>query len=286
MKYLKSIILFIFLISMCLLLTGCGKTDNTEKETELEKDENEITGYSYVETIVCDAFEKDIIFINKDIFITSDSEAYAYNIEKQYSNGTNGAKFEDSVKLVLISNKNIFEEDKKVTFNVTDVTLTKSDYSALDGKDVKPVKEAGYYIYMNGPAKGNNKSTLYGIKKNTNILYSFTLGIGTEKDKNGMVSSNRFIENEQIDYSVPEDEIIISFLYSSKEEDYLKDYIRTNKSIYKRRIVNAEESEQYVDVKREYEWYKDETLSKIVDKIVYFDDVKLITKDGKVYNKI
>jgi len=282
---IKMIILFIILMSMCLLLNGCTNNvdNNIAPETNNIEDNNYIEGYEYIKTIDCEALKKEVKFMKDGVIITATNEVYGYNVDQKYSNDTNCSKFEDTVEIMLIGEGKVYENNQQVSFNLEDLSMTKS-ITELTSRRIEPIKDAGYYIYMQGPAKEGSSNTMYGVKNNSNIIYSFELGLGTKKE-NGFNRTYYKVEKEQIDYELSDDEIIVDFLYNKKEADFVKDFIRTNKSYYGKRITNPEESEQYVDIKPEYEWYKDEVISKIIDEVVYISDTQLITKDGKVYNK-
>ena len=275
---MKKLLLISLIIS--LLLSGCGKKE--EENPPSKNNNDDIAGYKLVSTMDCEALQKEIVYMQKGVIITAENEVYAYNTEQKYSNGTNCAKFDEKVELFAIGDGSVYEKDKGVNFKVADLTLTRSD-TAVSNKRLTPIHEAGYYIYMYGPQK-NNQTTTYGVKKNSRTIYSFELGIDRRKE-NGFERIYYTIEKEQEDYSVSEGEIIVDFLYSRNEADYLKDYIRSDKSFYQRKITNKTECEEIVDVKCNYEWYKNDTLTSIVNRIAYYSTDELILKDGKIYNK-
>ena len=149
---------------------------------------------------------------------------------------------------------------------------------------IEPLREAKYTLLMQGPTQEGYANTLYGIKGSSNTIYKFQIVVGTKK-VNGFNRTYYKVEKEQVDYSVPEGEIIISFAYNINEEEMINDFIRTDKSYYSKRIINASECKDYVDIKCQYEWYKDEALSKIADKLIYAYDGEIVTKEGKIYQK-
>ena len=277
----KKILIYIGLVMVCVSLSACGNNNNGDENKG--EDENYIEGYEYVKTIDCEALKKEIKFMKDGIIITKDNAVYAYNVDQKYSNGTNCSKFDDTVKIMFIKDGKVYEKNKQVNFDPINLSMTKSNNTLTD-RYLEFMKAAGYYMYMRGPTKEGYSSTTYAIKDNSNVIYSFEMGFGRKKE-NSFYRYYYKVEKNKIDYSVPEDEIIVDFLYNVKEEDFAKDFIRTNKSYYRKRVTNLEESEKYVDVKREYEWYKDEVISKIIDKLAYISDTELITKDGKVYHK-
>ena len=271
-------IIFVCLIVLCLLV-GCG-TNN--KETSKNKDA--IEGYELVSTIECEALSKEIEFINDKVIITKEKEAYAYNLDTKYSNGTNCAKFDDLVEVTTIDGDTVYEKTKQVKFNVNDLTISKSSFDLIQRK-MEPIQDKGYYLFMSGPTKEGLSNTSYAIKKDGNEIFSFQLSLGRRKAANGFYQSYYKIEKEAIDYSAPAGEIIKAFAFHKKEDDFLKDFILTDKSYFSKRITNLDDCQNYVDIKCEYELYKNETLTKIINKLIYVYDNLLITKEGKVYNK-
>jgi len=280
---MKKKILVLSLIVLCLLLSGCGKKVEEPKEVV---DKDAIEGYKKVATIDCEALSKDIRYMKNGIIITADNEVYAYDIEQKFSNNTNCIKFEDSVQVAMIENDKVYEMNdgklQQVDFKIEEMEITRKSADFMLNK-TGIIKDAGYTLFMQGPKKDGN-NTIYGVKGNGNVIYEFE--VSPFIDRSGTFARTKYqIKNEVEGYSVPKDEIILDFIYHKDDENYIKDYIKTNKSFYGKRITNSEECKEYVDVKCEYEWFKDKVVSKIIDKIVYLYDEILITKDGLIYNK-
>lgn len=278
---MKKSLSFMFPLVLCLLLSGCGMQT---------VDDNKIDGFEYVSTIDCEALKKDIKYMKDGVIITSADEVYAYNVDQKYSNGTNSSKFKESVKIAMIANNKVYElkgkKLRQVDFDTKNMKITKRNpISSLNNVDI--LRDAGYSLFMSGPKK-KEKITSYGIKGSDNVIYSFEMHYSRSKGNkaNPFGKTVAKVKNQQKDHTVADGEIILDFLYNRKEEDFIKDYIRTDKSYYEKRITNLEESQEFVDVKSIYEWYKNEALSKIIDNIAYYSDGVLITKDGKVYNKL
>ena len=271
----------LYLVFITLLLSGCGK--ETVNKQEKKDNINDIEGYTYIATIDCQILEKEIKYMLKGIIITNDNEVYAYNVDKKYSNGTNCAKFEESIENIIIDGDKFYENNSQITFKLEDLSLIRSD-NDLTIKRIEPLRGEKYYMVMQGPTKEGYSNTLYGIKNNSNIIYKFQIGVGTRKE-NGFNRTYYIIEKEEPDYEVSEEEIIINFSYNRKEEDFIKDFILTNKNYYAKRITNIKECTEIVDIRCNYEWYKDEVLSKIMDKLVYVYEDEIITKEGKIYHK-
>ena len=278
--FMKKILSVILIGVLVIILSGCG---NKELEEPENPPKDEIEGYTYVTTLNCEALEKEIKYMKNGIIITNDNEVYAYNADKKYSNGTDCAKFEQPVEIKIIDGDKFYENDKQLLFKLEDLSMT-TNSGDLTVRQINALKEVGYSISMQGPTQDGYANTHYGIKGNSNIIYKFQIGIGTKK-VNGFNKTYNKVEKEQIDYSVPEDEVIISFYYNKTEKDFIYDFIRTNKSYYGKRITNIEECNEFVDVKCNYEWYKNDVLSKIADILISTYGGEIITKDGKIYHE-
>jgi len=134
-----------------------------------------------------------------------------------------------------------------------------------------------------------NNNTAFGIKNNN--IYMFRIAKNDGKT---------IIDKEHIVYSVPSDEIILDFYFSTDakienrdgkifwrdtgniEVDISRKYILTDKSYYRPKLIN-EECKKYLDVKCQYEWQKDDELSEIRNDILFRDSEYLILSNGRVF---
>ncbi|MBE6158437.1 MAG: hypothetical protein E7159_01270 [Firmicutes bacterium] len=311
----KKIVLIILFFLSLLVITGCGTEKQEEKKVineSTEVDELKTIGeYEYETTFKCDALSKNIRYFNygnSNWFVTDDNEVYVFSLYQLFSNGTNCKKINDKFDDIIFNDteynwnstkgkyigETVYynEELEQVSVDTQNYLIVRDSLSRGMYKeiiaDLAAIKDSDYTRY-----RKVNGCTAFGTKNDNNI-YIFNLN----PTLNYETLEKSIISNEEVIYSVPKDETILDFYYSSKayakgcyggssidniEEDIGKKFIITDKAYY-RPLLKDESCLKYQDVECEYTWKKDEELSKIKDNILYRDESIIITKSGRIYN--
>ena len=311
----KKFILIMVIFLSLLVITGCGKKKEVEiksnnKSTKVDEQKT-IGEYEFETTFKCDALSKNIKYFNygnDNWFVTDDNEIYIFSLYQLYSNDTNCKKINDKFDDIIFNDtdynwnstqgkyigETIYynEELEKVSVDTKNYlivrdSLNRGMYKIINA-DLEAIKNSNYTRY-----RKVNECTAFGTKNDNNI-YIFNLN----PTFNYEILDKSTISNEEVIYSVPKDEKILDFYYSSHafakdcygglnvddiEEDMGKKYIITDKAYY-RPLLKDESCLKYQDVDCEYTWQKDEELTKIKDEILFRDESIIITKSGRIYN--
>lgn len=306
----KKIFLSLFFIISFLIFTGCNNKKNIVNIDVTSEKLNKIAEYKYDTTFKCDGLKKTIKYFNFGYnnywFVTEDNDVYVYDISQLFSNDTNCKKLDEKFDNIILKNHDFDRWNgekyagndvyynskfKKVsvdldTYSIIRKNVSQRTYSELLA-DLAAIKDSDYKKITKP-----NSCTAFGIK-NDNKIYMFKI----ISDVNYRPIDKSIISEEEVVFSVPEDEIILDFYYSSNayanhcyrgpqygkiEEDIDLKFIITDKAYYRPMLVD-ESCNKYIDVECRYEWRKDEDLSKIKDEILYRDSSTLITKTGRVY---
>ena len=299
----------VILLFIMFMLTGCSSdTVNIDKLTAVAE-------YQYDTTIQCEAFDKNIKYFNhgsnNNWIVTEDNDVYVYSTYERYSNNSNcikiADKFDDDIIQVDTEDNWSVELGRYIgntayyNSNLQQVTVDTKNYQIEREKlsisvrtelsaDTTAINDSEYIRY-----RKPNVCTAFAINGDNNI---YIMRLGSSTSGNNPLDKS-IIENEEIVFSVPDDEIILDFYYSSDarakecyggtsetygtiETDVGKKYILTDKSYYRPMLVD-ETCQIYLDVPCTYEWKKDEELSKIRNDILYRDEQNLILSNGRVY---
>jgi len=293
---------FIILLTITFLMSGCSHRKNIDV---LDK----IAGYEYDNTIICKVFDKKIKYLYYDninnFIVTEDNDVYIFNLYQLYSGDQNckkiDGKFDDIVHIDIEyqdnglylgkyigqtayynSNFQIVSVDS-INYKIVRRNIYKYQQEELKAY-LRAIKEKGYTKF-----RMTNNNTAFGIKNNN--IYMFRIAKNDGKT---------IIDKEHIVYSVPSDEIILDFYFSTDakienrdgkifwrdtgniEVDISRKYILTDKSYYRPKLIN-EECKKYLDVKCQYEWQKDDELSEIRNDILFRDSEYLILSNGRVF---
>lgn len=296
----------VILLFIMFMLTGCSSdTVNIDKLTAVAE-------YQYDTTIQCEAFDKNIKYFNhgsnNNWIVTEDNDVYVYSTYERYSNNSNcikiADKFDDDIIQVDFAYKSselgyyagfkVYYNSRlqKVTVDTKNYQIERENLRYADSSelsaDTLAINSSEYLRY-----RKTISSTAFAINGDNNI-YIMSLNSYVNEE----YIDKSIIDNEDIVFSVPDDEIILDFYFSSNADIRVKGYnldtpesvqldagqkyILTDKSYYRPMLVD-ETCQIYLDVPCTYEWKKDEELSKIRNDILYRDEQNLILSNGRVY---
>ncbi|HIS12436.1 MAG TPA: membrane lipoprotein lipid attachment site-containing protein [Candidatus Onthocola stercoravium] len=296
----------LMLLFIMFILTGCSSdaVDIDELTAVVE--------YQYDTTIQCEAFDKNIKYFNygsnNNWIVTEDNDVYVYSTYERYSNNSNcikiADKFDDDIIQVDTEDNWSVELGRYIgnttyyNSNLQQVTVDTKNYQIEREKlsistsvelsaDINAINDSEYIRY-----RKTNPCTAFAINGDNNI---YIMRMKSTTSGNNPLDKS-IIDNEEVAFSVPDDETILDFYYSSDaaaegcyfetsgtiETDVGKKYILTDKSYYRPMLVD-ETCQIYLDVPCTYEWKRDEELSKIRNDILYRDEQNLILSNGRVY---
>lgn len=214
-------------------------------------------------TIVCDALKKVKYVDEVDRYIiTTDDELYELNLSKKYSTTNQNCQKVTDLK---IKNK-IYDiyigEDNKMYQNYEEGLKERMEryngdliiLDMLSRDDVVSIREikSGDYALDNSPF-------VYEILKSDGKIYECEIVVINKEVK---------ILKQEIKYEIP-GEIIKKYKLSYSDIEELgpsHTYIITDKGFYTSKLKNSE-CEDYVDIKCEYEYIKEEYFSRKVNEI-------------------
>lgn len=272
----KKIFSLIFIISICLLVTGCqGNITRGIRHA----------GFSIAGEFVCDFFvvkDEESLYFNKMKFLTSsfivseNGDVYEISLGKQYSNKQNCQKsaFNKRVK-GLFDNKVARADDGKFYYIAPDnnvilyseVTVADNSYEIYDlllkEEDVVKVVTV------------DKNSGIYYLLKTDGNIYKYVLSRADTK-------SPYKIDLKEVLYSSGTYGFITDFNFSYNS--IMTNYIMTDTSLYRMKVVNLEACNSFADVTCKYEMGNDVGLLEYKKYISGFNGSMLITNYGKVFN--
>ena len=271
MKKVKIIVLFIFVFMCC---TGC--VANSEVTRGLRHAGFTLSG----EDFSCDALipksnkEYEVIkYLGANYAITTTGVIHELSFGQLFSNGEYCKKAETDLTVQAVIGDEVFRaQDNKIYFlksgagvSYTEVPPENPSYSAykffLDDHNVVKVQNVG--------------DSLYYVLKTDGDIYSYKLG---KNNANGvhLISSGKIYTAEAYGSK------IVDFNYAGNSSEAT--FVRTEDSIYRNSALNREECTKYVDVVCEYQFGKDEDLSKFYNNIIAYNGNMIITDYLKVFN--
>ena len=272
MKKLRLLFLFLFIVFCC---TGCGNSDITRDLRH--------AGFSLSEDdFSCEALipkankeYEAIRYVSSTYAITTTGVIHELSFGKKFSNEEYCMKADTTQTVKAIVGNEVFRsEDNKIYYlkksdghdAYTEVPISDSNYPAYrfflkDNKDLLKVQSVG-------------NSSYYVLKEDGDV-YKYVLG---RNNANGvyLVNSTKIYTHDNYGSE------ILDFNYAGEQSEAT--FIRTEDSIYRNTALNRDMCNKYVDIECEYEFLKDEILTKHYDHIMAYNGSMLITDYLKVFN--
>lgn len=263
----------IYLILICLtLLFGVCGCNNQSNSNNSDSKYNENNNMAKNEKLNCSILNNiKMVFIEESLYVTNDGYLYKMG---NFSDGTNCKKIDDNIKFTKMIDMFLMDNQENLYSIDNDSQLKKYEYPS------------NYEIYINDESivkatiSYNTPNTTYFLR-NDGIIYT---GILKLEQKPGVADKN-IITDEKIYKSFPNEKILD---FSLETQDSIM-WIKTDKSYYVKRIKD-ENCQKYDDIKCEYDFVKDEYLTKKYNDISYIygcitsmPTCNYVQKDGKKY---
>lgn len=269
MKKVKLLFLFIFMTLIC---TGCG---NSEITRDLRH-----AGFNMdKEPFNCDAlipkrdkeYEK-IKYLGANYAITTNGVIHEISYGQIFSNGKQCKRADTDLTVEAIIGEVAFKsKDNKIYFFKT--SSTAAAYELVPFTDHN---YATYRFFFDDPdivKVQNVGDSSYYVLKNNGTVYNYVL----KKENWGirLISSNSVYTAENLGSK------IIDFNYAGDESEAT--FVRTEDKIFRNAALNRKDCKTYIDIKCEYEFSEDATLTKYMDHIMAYNGSILITDYLKVF---
>ena len=274
----KKALILVMIAIATMLLTGCdGNVTRNIRHAGFNLSSSEFECSAFFPENKKTVAQEEMIYTNGTYAITKKGNLYDISLSQPYVNKENCKKIDFDVPIVAYMDSSILKgENNKFYYApgttnstpLTEVTTNDSNYQL-------------YELLL-----GNeNVEKVMTIDSNNGIYYSL---------ENGTVYQYNIVRQ---DYNSPY--IIASKTPVYEEEKYGKiidfnyagestiTYIKTENEIYRMQKTNEEDCSKYADVKCEYKFKKDKTLTEYYkDKILYYGPSILITTYKKEFTPI
>ena len=274
----KKFLTLIGIAIITILLTGCnGNVTRDLRHAGFNLSSSEFECSAFFPENKKTLANEEMIYTNGTYAITKKGNLYDISLSQPYANKENCKSIEFSIPIIAYmddsilkggNNKFYYAPGNTSSTPLTEVTINDSNYQL-------------YELLL-----GNeNVEKVMTIDSNNGIY--FTLENGTVYQYNIVrqnYNSPYTIAGKTPVYEEEKYGKIIDFNYAGESTIT---YIKTENEIYRMQKVNEEECSKYADIKCEYEFKKDKTLTEYYkDKILYYGPSILITTYKKEFSPV
>lgn len=238
-------------------LCGCQKkVENVENNKVVINNINDYIANFEAKEIKCSILKENAYFNNNHFVNFNSKDIYYISFSKLFSNGENCKKVFEAENIIIGTRGYGFVDSKNYLYisspDIFDIINTKEEMNDLR---INPTKDM-----IISETEGHTGTLIYIMDNNQLNLYNY---------QGNYVVNIGNLQGEKI-----------SNIYSS--------LIKSNKNFYqlKKRVINEEECETYLDISCQYEYYleKNQILSNSYDDILGYASGEIITKDFKIIN--
>lgn len=270
-KIIGISLLFIVLV----LCTGC----NGNITRDIRHD-----GFDVSTKFICDSFYpsnkndtsyKKIKYLTNNNIIDNNGYIYEISLDQVYESKQNCKKAKtDIVVKAIFDNKIVKSKDNKYYYLETDNNVVK--YSLVLETD-NNYELYNMLLYDDDIVKvvtADGSRGTYYILKTDGVVYSYTINRADYNSPLRVV--NKIIAYDKDEFG----DKIIDFNYAGEST---ATYVRTEKNVYRMRIINYDKCSKYADVSCIQQMEKDEVFEKYIDRIIAYNGNTLITDYKQVF---
>lgn len=270
---MKKLIYIIFCLFILVCCTGCG---NSETNRDIRKAGLSISNEKFSCDILTPKADEEyaaIKYLGDNYAISTTGVIYEISFGKMFSNNEYCRAAKTEKKVVSIIGDIVFKADDNLIYYLTSGN-DRERYAEVTTED-RNYNTYKFFFNDNTILKVQQveDSTYYVLKDDGNI-YKYVLLQNNQGVE--LVSSEKVYSTESYG------SMILDFNYSG--ENSPSTFIRTENEYYRVVITNEEKCSKYVDIACQYDFQKDDKLTKHYDKIIAFNGKKLITDYFKIFN--